>query len=263
MNLRRWLVCAAGVVGLASPSMYAADPVTIELTGDLFSDYVWRGQRLNKEAVFQPGATVSYKGFTGGIWGNMDLTDIHDERYTLSELDYSLDYTGTMPGADKWSYSAGLIYYDFPPLDLMTMEVYAGLTWNVLLNPSVTVYYDFDKDEAGDPGAKDLTKGVYVALTVAHTLEHAIPMGSSDLDIKLGAGLGWGDSQYNKGYWGVDGGKLNDLDFSVAVPIDVWGMTITPSAKVFVLIDGNIRDSHVYSDDSTYFVAGVGLAKTF
>ena len=113
------------------------------------------------------------------------------------------------------------------------------------------------------PGADDLTKGAYVVLAVAHTLEDVIPLGSSALDVKLGAGLGWGDSQYNKGYWGVDGGKLNDLDFSVAVPIDVWGMTITPSAKVFLLIDGDIRDSHVYSDDSAYFVAGISLAKTF
>jgi len=263
MNLRRPILCALGVMSWGCPSLYAAGPVSVGLTADLFSEYVWRGQRLNKEAVFQPGATLTYKGFTGGIWGNMDLTDIHDEQYNLTEVDYSLGYTNTFPGTEKWSYSAGFIYYDFPPVNFKTMEVYAGLTWNVLLSPSVTVYYDFDKDEAGDPDADDLTKGTYVVLAVSHTLEKVIPVGSAPLDVKLGAGLGWGDSEYNKGYWGVDEAKFNDLDFSVAVPINVWGMTITPSVKVFMLLDGDIRDSDVYSDDNTYVLAGVGLTKTF
>ncbi len=263
MNLRRWLLCAAVTVGMASSSLFAAGPVSIGLTADFFTDYVWRGQRLNEDAVFQPGATATYKGFTGGVWGNMDLTDIHDERYNLTELDYSLGYAGNFPGTDKLSYSAGFIYYDFPTVDLKTMEVYAGLTWNVLLSPSVTVYYDFDKDEATDPGADDLTEGFYAALGVAHTVKGVVPVGSTPADVKLSASLGWADSEYNKTYWGVDDAKFNDFSLGVAVPLDVWGVTVTPSAKVITLVDGDIKDSRVYSDDSTYVVVGIGLAKTF
>lgn len=264
MRPGRWLVGAAVAVTLGmGPSLRAERPVSVAVTSDLYGQYVWRGQRLNKEPVFQPGATVTARGLTAGVWGNMDLTDIHDERYAFTEVDYSLGYAGSLPGTDKWSYSAGFIYYDLSLADLKTLEVYAGLTWNVPLSPSVTVYYDVDKDEAGDPDADDLTRGTYVVLGLAHTLEAVIPWGDSALDIKLGAGLGWGDSAYNRGYWGVDGGRLNDLDLSVAVPLEVCGMTITPSVKVFMLLDGDIRDSDVYSDDNAYVLAGVGLTKTF
>lgn len=264
MRPGRWGVCAAGAValGMGQPS-YAEGAASAGFTSDLLSEYVWRGQRLNKEPVFQPGVTAAYKGCTGGIWGNMDLTDIHDEPHSLTEVDYSLGYTHMFPRAEEWSYWAGFVYYDLTAANLKTLEVYAGLTWNVLLSPSVTVYCDLDKDEAGDPEADDLTKGRYVVLALSHTMEKAVSLGGMSLDIRLGAGLGWGDSEYNEGYWGVDGGGFNDLDFSVAVPVNVWGMTITPSVKVFMLLDRDIRASHAYSNDHTTVLAGIGLTKTF
>ncbi len=42
------------------------------------SKYMWRGIELNKEAVFQPDIWARYKGFTFTVWGNLELTDVHN-----------------------------------------------------------------------------------------------------------------------------------------------------------------------------------------
>ncbi|MBP8302523.1 MAG: hypothetical protein KBE04_00175, partial [Phycisphaerae bacterium] len=61
MRPGRWVVCAAGAValGMGQPS-YAEGAASAGFTSDLLSEYVWRGQRLNKEPVFQPGVTAAY-----------------------------------------------------------------------------------------------------------------------------------------------------------------------------------------------------------
>src|SRR3972149_1360897 len=98
MILRRWLVCAAGVVGLGDPSMYAAGPVANGLTADYFSKYIWRGQTLNDESALQPSISAGAYGVTGSVWGSFDLTDEngHDKKFT--EVDLTLDYTAAVPG---------------------------------------------------------------------------------------------------------------------------------------------------------------------
>ena len=81
---------------------------------------------------------------------------------------------------------------------------------------------------------------------------------------KLGASLGWGSNTYNKDYWGVSGTRLNDLGFTLALPIDMGnGWTVKPSFNYVTLVDVKIRDSDVYSTSSDYFFTGVSISKSF
>ncbi len=67
------------------------DKVTGEIAASILSAYIWRGQELSRHGVvLQPSATVSYKGFTANIWGNLDT-----KPYAAGSEKYSSNYTET------------------------------------------------------------------------------------------------------------------------------------------------------------------------
>jgi hypothetical protein len=92
--------------------------VKFGLATDYYSKYIWRGQNIDDKSVLQPLISASAYGFTGSIWGNLDLTNksqtAPDNAWEFSEFDYTLDYSGTMPGIDWLGFSVGTIYYRFP-----------------------------------------------------------------------------------------------------------------------------------------------------
>lgn len=232
---------AIAVLGMTGVG-WAEGDVSVEVTTDFFSKYVWRGQNVTDDWVFQPGVSATYGGLTGGFWGNLDLTDENDESGEFIEYDYYADYSGQI--TETIGYSVGGIYYYFPGGEATT-ELYAGLSLDVIASPSLTVYYDIDEVE-----------GAYVAFGVGHSFEGPdLPCG-----IDLAANLGWGDSSYNEAYWGTDGGELNDLTLSAAFPFEVGPVTVTPSVHYVALLGSDISD---VADDDSLFYAGVGLAYGF
>lgn len=158
---------------------------------DFYSKYIWRGQNLVDEPVLQPSAYVGIENFTASVWGNYALTD--DEEWT--ELDYTLDYTTSLefinPKLEKLSVSLGYIYYDFPnlPPNNDSQEVYAAVSVDTLLFPSLAVYHDYDQ---GD--------GTYYEFSVAHS----VPI--EPLSLNLSAAVG-----YNDGQWDYDSSFSNLL----------------------------------------------------
>jgi hypothetical protein len=106
---------------------------------DIFSDYVWRGQRLSDgEGVVQPSVSITHDNFGVNLWANYDAeTDEHNE--TDLTLTYGLS-------KDKLSLEVGYIYYALDGAD-DTQEVYLSLAYETILSPSVTLYYDFDEGD--------------------------------------------------------------------------------------------------------------------
>ena len=200
--------------------------------------------------VLQPGASVTYKGLTGSIWSNLDLTDENDSSGEFTEVDYAIDYSGTVPGVEVVGYSVGMIYYDFPGSDLSgTTELYWGFSLDAPASPSITVYHDVDEAD-----------GIYVSLGVGHSIEASekIPVG-----IDLGATVGWGNKKYNEFYWGTDGSELNDLALSVGFPFEVAGVGVTPSISYIALLGRDVKDSDAYDTNNSIVVVGVCLSKEF
>ena len=241
------LVCGDGVV-------FGESEVDFEVTADFFSKYILRGQNLDDDPVFQPGLSVSYKGLTAAIWGNLELTNINGNSGDFSELDYSLDYSGVLPGMERIGYSVGVIYYDFPGTTTKdTTEVYAGLSFDLPLKPSVTFFHDVDEAE-----------GTYVSLAVAYSAERIAELGKDmPLGMEIGASLGWGSGSYNKYYWGTDQSKLNDLTLSVSFPMEIGGWTVAPSLNYVTLVSDDIRATDAYGTDSDFFFVGVSFSKSF
>jgi hypothetical protein len=241
------LVCGTGVV-------FGERIVDFEVTADFFSKYIWRGQNLDDDPVFQSGISASYKGLIASVWGNLELTNINGNSGDFSEVDYSLGYSGTMPGMEGVDYSVGISYYDFPGTRTKdTTELYWGLNFDLPLTPSIMVYHDVDEAE-----------GTYISFAVAHSIEKIAELGpDTPIGMEIGASLGWGSGSYNKYYWGTDQSKLNDLAFSVSFPIEIGGLTVAPGLNYVTLLSDDIRATDTYGTDSDFFFAGVSLSKSF
>ena len=260
MNKRKRLIMIGLVVSVfGSGQMCADDGVEFEITADFFSKYIWRGQNVDDDPVFQPSISGSYGNLTAAIWGNLELTNINDKSGDFSELDYSLDYSDALPGINGVGYSVGVIYYDFPSRAADgtkapdTIELYWGLSFDLPLSPSITVYHDVDEAE-----------GSYVSLAIGHSIEKVVEL-RPDVPVgaEVSASFGWGSASYDKYYWGTDQSKLNDLVLSICFPVTLGNCTLTPSLNYVTLLSDDIRDTDAYGTDSDFFVAGVGLSKRF
>ncbi len=259
MKKTKWLVIVLSMVTFGTGAASAEDEITFELTADYFSKYIWRGQNLNDDPVFQPGISAAYGNLTAGIWGSLDLTNINDRNSDFFEVDYYLDWSDDLPDFEGISYSVGVIYYDFPGSYADgtrlpdTLEAYLGLNFDLPASPSITFYHDLDEVE-----------GTYISLGIGHSVKQVLEL-SPDVPVgmDIGATLGWGSGSYDKYYWGTDQGKINDLAISVSFPFELAGWTFTPSVNYVTLLSDDIRDTDAYGTDSDFFFVGIGLTKKF
>jgi uncharacterized protein (TIGR02001 family) len=244
--MRRSKTVRGGAVVLLSLAAVtlAEDDISVAVTTDFMSKYVWRGQNFTDDWVFQPGASVTYKGLTGGWWANLDLTDENGQQGEFIEHDWYVDYSEQI--TETIGFWVGGAYYYFPGAG-NTTEIYGGLSFDVPLSPAVTVYYDVDAVD-----------GSYTEFSVGHSFED---LGDLPFGIDLGANLGLGDSGYNEACWGVDKTELNDLTLTAGFPFEVRGVTVTPSVAYVVILGSDVSDAA--GDDDSIFYGGVGLVFEF
>lgn len=255
MRVTKISVCTVllALMSAAGVSQAEESALGIDVSADFYGKYIWRGQNLVDDWVFQPGVNFAYGNLSAGIWGNSDMHgDAGDNQdWEFTELDYYADYSSTVPGADWLGYSVGVIYYYFPGSVEETTEVYWGFSVDTLLSPSVTVYHDVDEAD-----------GTYVSFGIGHSIEQI----SDDLPVGVDVGLsvGWGDSDYNEFYWGsgVDS-ELNDLALQVAFPVAMGSWSVTPSINYVALLGDDVSDSNAYHDDDDYLFCGVSLSTSF
>jgi len=259
MKKVKCLVIALSLLTFSTGASLAGEELGFEVSTDLFGKYIWRGQNLTDDPVFQPGFSATYGNFTAGIWGNLDLTNINDRNGNFLEMDYYLDWSDDLQDVEGIGYSVGLIYYDFPGSYANgtrlpdTLEAYLGLNFDLPASPSIAFYHDLDEAE-----------GTYVSFGLGHSVEQVFEL-SPDVPVAMdiGATLGWGSGSYDKYYWGTDQSKINDLVLSVSFPFEIEGLTITPSVNYVTLLSDDIRDTDTYGTDSEFFFVGIGLTKNF
>lgn len=259
----RKLVIFGILLSIGITTVSVGDVAEFEFSTGYFGKYIWRGQNISDDPVFQPDFSGSYKGFTAGIWGNLETTNINSNSGEFTEIDYYIDYSSDVQGVDNLGYSVGMITYEFPVNGSAddTTELYAGVSLDVPANPSVMFYRDVDE-------AKD---GTYISVGLGHSFEDVFKLaGDTPVGMDIGATLGWGNTSYNKFYWGAKpngkkiGGEMNDLVLTVAFPFELAGLSITASANYVTLVGDDIRKTDTYGrgrDDS--FVAGIGFSVGF
>lgn len=131
-------VLALGMMALTTTAN-AQETVEAEVSADVVSKYIWRGQDFGKAAI-QPSASVSYKGLSLAAWGSYGIVEGGEE-----EFDLTLSYTtgGFNVGITDYFCSADARYflydahktahtfeanigYDFGPLSVQWFTNFAG-----------------------------------------------------------------------------------------------------------------------------------------
>jgi uncharacterized protein (TIGR02001 family) len=206
--------------------------------------YVWRGILLTDGPVFQPAATLGYKGASINIWGNLDLDNVNDNAGEFNEIDLTLDYTHAIK---EFSLSGGLIYYDFPNTEFRsTLELYVAAGVDILLQPSISVYFDVDQ-----------AQGIYGTLDLSHSFDLA-DSDSVSCSVDLATSVGLGSSQYVDFYFGVDNAAFTNFYAEVSVPVTILDtVTVTPYGGVTMVLDNTLRAE---SEESDNFLIGAVLS---
>jgi len=163
------MAVATATICFAAKAETAKDEgISGEVAVSAFSAYIWRGQEMTRySVVVQPSATISYKGFSANLWGNLDtrpysaLHESHSANFT--EMDITLSYFRKFGIVNA---GVGYIYYALAapysgatdPLDSQELFVSVGL--DTLLSPTLTVYKEIDHYHQW-----------YVLLGVSHTFQ--------------------------------------------------------------------------------------------
>ena len=71
-----------------SMTAFAQDEIETTISGDIVSQYIWRGQDLGNAAI-QPTLGIAYKGLSLSAWGSYGIANADDTK----ELDLTLAYT--------------------------------------------------------------------------------------------------------------------------------------------------------------------------
>lgn len=144
----------ASVLCLASmPSRAESIKGEANASVGVFSRYVWRGQVLSTSAVIQPTVGITYGGFSANLWGNLD-PDVKEatgegedsDSLAWTETDLTLSYSHTF--FEKLAVGAGYIYYGLEGIP-DSQDVYLSVGYATILNPTLTLYYDFDEGDGG------------------------------------------------------------------------------------------------------------------
>ena len=257
-GLRRLSLLAALAICIWLPDALSQQAASNRLHGGadltLSSGYVWRGYVHNDDFVIQPDFYLTYRNFLASVWASLDTTDREDigieSKGDFSEIDFVLQYTIPTRLVDL---SLGCSFYDYPntPDDLResTQEFYAKGSFNVLLDPSIELFYDVDEVE-----------GWYGRVSATY----AQPQGA--LDWKLRASLGFASEEFCNYYFsGRDdvfgSSKFCDLELKFSTTFDLGlNFGLTPFVAFSYLLESSLRDAY---DDNGEFYGGATLFWTF
>lgn len=172
-------------------------PLSVEVSLDVLSDYVWRGTICNGNPVWQPSVALGYDlgdwgALSANVWQSYDLTHKRGTATNsrracgLQEIDYTLAYAVSLADFD---FEAGHIFYTYPNNNgASDQDLYATVAYNnAIVTPSASVYWNYNSAHGEDPSA------VYVSFGLAHDFEPV-----EGLTLTPSAALGFGDNAWSK-----------------------------------------------------------------
>lgn len=215
----------------------------------IFSQYIWRGFVLDRDAVWQPEVYVStpktkFGKIKIGMWANEDLQNSDD--LNSDEFDYIFDYTYDF--GDFLSASLGHTYYDFTGTNKFSREFYFGLSLpKVLLSPSLYYYRDYGNPNSGGG------LGNYIVLNAAKSFPLA--MKGYDFSLDLSGHVGFNHNLFIDG----DGG---DVAWKVGFTMPLAkNLTFTPNVNYSIPFGDLARESR--GNQKARFYGGATLAYSF
>ena len=252
---------------VAAPAPAAGEEKpTADLTVSAFNLYYYQGRAYSRNSlVIQPSLTVGYRGFSAGIWGNLDTDPYplnpaegkHGGNWTETDVTLSCGKTfGRVSAGLSYAYYgiAGASAEGADTRDQHDLGVSVKL--NTLLSPALNVYYMFDNSQRW-----------YFMLGVSHTF--AI---SGMLSLKVTATAGYLASAMDTA--DMDGAhnriddrgtvlaeKYNnflDTAVTVALPLKITKfITVTPSVALAFPLG---KDAENYMKYNSYTEAAMDFS---
>jgi hypothetical protein len=273
MNMKKLMLgLAALALVVSATAVQAADDASdaknysVEVSADVFSAYVSRGQVWNDEPVFQPNLWVEMPyGFDFNLWATMDLTDsdkscVPDTAGKWSEFDFTLGWSAPLPEDSPIALWIGSTFYTYPQFeDDEDYDAAVKLSGNCILNPWIRFVHECDgsgngRFDVGISHSFDLTDAISLKLSGECTY------GLDDWMDK------WNRTDED-GATVVKGGDAGFVDVMVMATLgwqvtDNWSVAL--KAGWSSLIDDDARDSADFDDvEKDIFFGGVSTAWSF
>ena len=186
--------------------------LSIEVSMDVLSDYVWRGTICNGNPVWQPSATIGYDtgdfgSLSANVWSSYDLTHRRGTATNsrracgLQEIDYTISYAYSLGPVE---FEVGHLWYTYPNNNgASDQELYATVSYdNPIVTPSASVFWNYSDSAGTDVSA------VYFSFGLKHDFN---PI--DELTITPKAEVGFGDHAYTDSAGGTE---LTDQTLGVA-----------------------------------------------
>lgn len=229
------LATAVIILLSAAPAMAQGPEVPVTVGADFFSQYVSRGEVVMDRAAAQPWASVELtgSGLSLELWSSFaaderEITDAADEINVIAS------YGGSFVPDGPLGYAIGYVQYAWPNAlaeEKHSEEAFAGLSFDHLVAPALTVYRDFG-----------LVDGTYVEAALAPTFELPHPTVGS---VSVSASLGMSDIGQDFGF--------QDFTLGASLGLSVGWMSISPAV-------GWTVGSEAINPDDTAFWSGVSIS---
>lgn len=263
-NIKYFAMALVGLLGMASManSAVAGGLPDISISGDIgvVNQYVWRGlpQSIDPNGQSHPAVqgdlALGMGGLTVSGWFSNSYPSPAPQTMnkTVTEFDWTLDYSGSISDV---GYSIGTIYYTYLYDSGSNFdELYAGLSYNAFITPSVTVYVN----------PKDSNNNFYLAGDTWIDLGLSSNVKGFDVSAKVSYAA-WKKDTVNRpeASPGALKNGFNLVTLSLSKDFKVSDLTITPSITGTIPIIAKAADGNRYIYNtvaSNEVVFGVNVA---
>jgi hypothetical protein len=220
---------------------------------DFMTNYVWRGQKLSRNWVVQPSIGITYGGFDANLWSNFDsnwkVDDTDKGEGKVTETDLTLSYSFSK---DQFNFSAGYIYYALEGIS-DTQELFFSAAYDVLLQPALVLYYDYDEGQ-----------GAFIIASI----EHSFDLGKNiPLDVGASASYNINNKVMGVDEEGNDFSNFYNSELYVSVTFPVTkAFSITPKVAYSFPLSNDAKkaiSSISYGGDKDIFYGGINLTLSF
>lgn len=233
---RLFAMAIVAVMAAGATSVTEAQAAGLSYGADaaMYSKYIWRGVEQSTGSAVQGDVSASIDGLSASAWFSNSYGGVNG--FPVTEADFTLDYSGSY---DKIGYDIGGLYYtylndsgsNFP-------EIYAGLSYDAVISPSVKVSYT-----PADSNSKYYKSGdTWIDLGLSGSIPGGVDL-SGTVSFAEWKGDTSGPSPRDTNYW-KKGAQLVTL--SMSKDYSVSGITVTPSLMGTIPIVSDSPDGNKY-----------------